>query len=285
MSRSTLQDLSLAQTKTEDEGIRSIGSALGRTNCPLTSLTLSCNAISPYGVRALADGLRVNKRLLSLQLGYCFSGCCSIGKRNPNALQALICDVLPKQRYLKSLRLSCNGLTNVHAKWIAVMLADNICLEDMQLNNNSIGDEGACSLAEGLCKNASLKVLNLLRNRNIGQIGTSAFIAAIRDANYTLEQLQLWHSDENVIPPEPIRKLNDLLRGNRHLKATFEQLESNQQLIRRGLWPYALERISQNKLDFTYSILKSANPLIFQDPVNNLRRNHGEAFGDDTTDS
>ena len=52
-------------------------------------------------------------------------------------------------------------------------------LKDLWLNNSSIGDEGAVSLGEALCANASLTSINLYKNK-IHQEGAVALASALK---------------------------------------------------------------------------------------------------------
>lgn len=52
-----------------------------------------------------------------------------------------------------------NSIGSAGAQALAVMLEKNVALEELCLEENHLQDEGVCSLAEGLQRNSSLKVL------------------------------------------------------------------------------------------------------------------------------
>jgi hypothetical protein len=85
--------------------------------------------------------------------------------------------------------LSCNSIGAEGARSLAAALDNNSTLTSLDLHDNEIGAEGARSLATALDNNATLTSLDLRRN-NIGAEGARSLAAALRN-NATLTSLEL----------------------------------------------------------------------------------------------
>ena len=94
---------------------------------------------------------------------------------------------------LQILNLDFNSIGDEGAKALATVLEKNRSLEELKLYKNNIGDEGAKALASALEKNRSLKRLELDSN-NIDNEGTKALATAL-EKNTTLETLSLEFND------------------------------------------------------------------------------------------
>ena len=130
-----------------------------------------------------------------------------------------IADALRVNTSLKSLDLSSNKIGQVGGEALAKALivivrgSKGLCfgtsLTDLNLGYNSIGPEGGVALADALCINASLKSLDL-DNNSLGPGGGVALADALR-VNTSLTDLNL---RSNLIGPEGGVALADALRVN-----------------------------------------------------------------------
>ena len=92
---------------------------------------------------------------------------------------------------VKVLYMRSNGLTPQEAVPISDMM---ICLEELYIRHNKLGDHGAELLSEGITNTKTLRVLNINYN-NIGPSGTTAIANALTN-NTSLEKLDM--SDNEV---------------------------------------------------------------------------------------
>lgn len=111
---------------------------------------------------------------------------------------------------LNNLRIDCN----IVKKLASPLLANaNLCVEELYLENNYIGAEGATCVARILSKDCSLKIVSLANNP-IGSMGAMALASAI-ESNSTLEKLNLSHCN---IDDAGVQKLAGSLKRNSSLK-------------------------------------------------------------------
>ena len=87
---------------------------------------------------------------------------------------------------VKELSMMCNGLTAQEALAISDML---VCLEELDIGENELGDHGAELLSEGIRGTTTLRVLNIEYNF-IGSSGTIAIANALR-SNASLKELYM----------------------------------------------------------------------------------------------
>ena len=113
-----------------DEGARALAEAL-KTNKALTSLNIHSNSIKADGARALAQALKTNKALTSLILRNNL-----IGADGARALA----EVLKSDSALTSLDLEVNSIGNEGARALAEALKSNGALASLDLGGNSIGN-------------------------------------------------------------------------------------------------------------------------------------------------
>jgi hypothetical protein len=88
------------------------------------------------------------------------------------------------------------------------MLRVNSTLQDIDLTDNSIGDEGALAIAEMLRVNSTLQEMNLQDN-GIGDDGAIAIAAAL-EFNYSQQDIYL---DGNEIASENCQLIDQALEG------------------------------------------------------------------------
>ena len=87
---------------------------------------------------------------------------------------------------VKMLNMMSNDLTAQEAVAISDMM---ICLEELDINDNKLGDHGAELLSEGIANTKTLRVLSISYN-NIGPSGTTAIANALTN-NTSLEELYI----------------------------------------------------------------------------------------------
>ena len=88
---------------------------------------------------------------------------------------------------VKVLHMVVNGLTAQEAVAISDMM---ICLEELNISYNTLGDHGAELLSEGITNTKTLRVLDISGN-NIGPSGTTAIANALTN-NTSLEELIMY---------------------------------------------------------------------------------------------
>lgn len=177
------------------------------TNNYVQDLNLSCNHISYRGACAISHYMRTNLQLKHLCLfgnDICDSGCAEIAK------------ALRYNPALETLNLSYNNIGSDGA--IALGLAirehsDSSGISKIDLTGNSIGDEGACVLAESLPQNGSINDLTLSRN-SVSDVGAIAFANALR-MNCRLQGLRM---ADNEIGATGAKALAASLKHNTHLR-------------------------------------------------------------------
>ena len=105
------------------------------------SLNLRGNEIGQEGAPALAEVLKVNTSLQSLNL-QAVNKYIRIGQAGAQALA----EALKVNTSLQSLNLECNEIDQVGAQALAQALTVNTSLRRLNLRNNAIGDAGAQAL-------------------------------------------------------------------------------------------------------------------------------------------
>ncbi len=159
------------------EGINAIADAL-RVNGALTSLDLRWNKLGAEGGTAIAEALKVNGALTSLNLdGF----------------------VLPIKQLKGTERVDKLDLSGKYEKLgaasaivIAKCIEVNGALTSLNLACCGIGNEGAKAIADALRVNGALTSLNLNRNR-VGAEGAAAIGEALK-VNGALTSLDLSHN-------------------------------------------------------------------------------------------
>ena len=111
---------------------------------------------------------------------------------------------------VKVLDMSYNGLTAQEAVAISDMM---ICLEDLRIGNNKLGDHGAELLSEGITNTKTLRVLNISHN-NLRPSGTTAIANALTN-NTSLEELNM---SGNAIGQDVATAIAKAITNNKTLK-------------------------------------------------------------------
>lgn len=140
--------LSLAYASLSNEGLVEV-SKFVRDNPFVKYLDLRGNNIQAAGATALANGIKLNRSLRSLNLKWN-----TIGK-DPSGVIAL-CEVLKSNLTISHVDLRNNRVNNVGAKAIAEMLRANTTISHLDLSWNDLGVDGGLALLEGLKHNSTL---------------------------------------------------------------------------------------------------------------------------------
>ena len=111
---------------------------------------------------------------------------------------------------VKVLNMSSNDLTAQEAVAISDMM---ICLEELDIRYNKLGDHGAELLSEGITNTKTLRLLNISIN-NIGPSGTTAIANALTN-NTSLEELDM---DVNAIRQDGAIAIAKAITNNKTLK-------------------------------------------------------------------
>jgi len=140
--------LSLAYASISDEGIAEVARFV-RDNVFVKYLDLRGNNIQAKGAVALANGIKLNRSLRSLNLKWN-----SVG-RDATGIQAL-CDALKSNLTIGHVDLRNNRINNVGAKYLGEMLVANTTITHLDLSWNDLGVDGGIALLDGLKHNSTL---------------------------------------------------------------------------------------------------------------------------------
>ena len=153
-----------------------------------------------------------------------------LSKYNARVEHKRLASLVP--RYLARLEKSDSTITilnlnnlgvdcSIVKKLASPLLANTcLCVEDLYLENNWIGPEGATCVARILLEDKCIKVVSLANNP-IGSMGAMALASAL-ESNSTLEKLNLGHCG---IDDAGVHKLAASLKRNNSLK--YINLEGN----------------------------------------------------------
>lgn len=120
-----------------------------RDNVFVKYLDLRGNNIQAKGAVALANGVKLNRSLRSLNLKWNAIG------RDPVGIQAL-CDTLKSNLTIGHVDFRNNRINNVGARYIGEMLVANSTVTHLDLSWNDLGVDGGIALLDGLKHNSTL---------------------------------------------------------------------------------------------------------------------------------
>lgn len=140
--------LSLAYASISDDGVAETAKFV-RDNPFVKYLDLRGNNIQAKGAIALANGIKLNRSLRSLNLKWN-----SIG-RDPSGVSAL-CDALKSNLTIGHVDLRNNRMNNIGAKHVGEMLKANTTISHLDLSWNDLGVDGGLALLDGLKRNQTL---------------------------------------------------------------------------------------------------------------------------------
>jgi len=140
--------LSLAYASISDDGMGEVAKFV-RDSPFVKHLDLRGNNIQAKGAQALANGVKLNRSLRSLNLKWN-----SIGK-DPSGISSL-CDSLKSNLTIGHVDLRNNRVNNMGAKLVGDLLRANTAITHLDLSWNDLGVDGGLALLEGLKVNNSL---------------------------------------------------------------------------------------------------------------------------------
>ena len=107
---------------------------------------------------------------------------------------------------------------------IEMFLRGTTCIEEMWLNNNCLGDEGVCLLADAIKTSTHLKNLYLSNNK-ITSDGCMGF-AEVFKMNHDLRRLSLCQNPLTEGGPDGFQAIMDALEENEHFNLTHLYLSN-----------------------------------------------------------
>ena len=177
---------------------------------------------------------------------------------------------------VKVLDMESNDLTEQEAVAISDMM---MCLEELNISDNKLGDHGAELLSERITNTKTLRVLKISYN-NIGPSGTTAIANALSN-NTSLEELYI--SDNTFIGQDAAKALGSAIINNKTLKRLSLHGTEDKELamiIIRCL--YNNNIITELWLDIT--LCKDDVTILTREAemVNSVRKSHNEHIIDFT---
>lgn len=140
--------VSLAYASISDEGVAEVSKFI-RDNPFVKYLDLRGNNIQAKGALALANGIKLNRSLRSLNLKWNAVG------RDPTGVSEL-CNALKSNLTIGHVDLRNNRVNNIGAKYIGQMLSCNTTISHLDLSWNDLGVDGGIALLDGLKHNTSV---------------------------------------------------------------------------------------------------------------------------------
>ena len=132
-------------------------------NSTLEELDISKNIIGDNGIGHIATALLTNTTLKILNISKCVPAVSSSLQHLDTSSNGRvhICTALQKNTTLKTLKFARCGLSDLVAESLARAMEVNSSLEELNIIDNNICDNGIVDLAESLQKNTTLKVLHV----------------------------------------------------------------------------------------------------------------------------
>ncbi|XP_066223199.1 ribonuclease inhibitor isoform X1 [Saccopteryx leptura] len=181
-TKPSLCDLKLGDNKLGDTGIAALCPGLLSSSSQLKTLWLWECDITASGCRDLCRVLRAKESLKELSVA---------GNAVGDEGMRLLCESLlePGCRLEMLWAKSC-CLTAACCQQVSAMLAQNRCLQELQMSNNHLGDAGVKGLCQGLSQPGTvLQVLGLV-DCEVTDEGCSS-LASLLLANHSLQELDL----------------------------------------------------------------------------------------------
>lgn len=201
--------LSLSCNGLGDEGAATIGLALKQNQ--LVEVDLSANDISSKGATAILENLRHNTSVQSLDLSSKPGALRNrlVARANSRPLE----DLLQHNRTLTKISLSATGLGPEGASGLARGLVGNNTLLSVDLAGCDVGSKGAVFIAEAL-RSCSLEELNLSEN-HVGDEGLLSLANALGALPLTAEEAK---KNPAWVGPEAIKATSKYMEALSTLK-------------------------------------------------------------------
>lgn len=184
--------LDLSHNKLGDEELYGIGKALLK-NDTITDLILSYNDFGAYNAMEFGSFIARYETLKNLDLSYNHLHEGTVG----------VFEGLERNRVLRVLNLSHNGIPDIAALALSWALKKNKRLKELNLSCNFITSRGMKVIADGLKKNAVLEVLKFAKN----PMRASGALKVIQSVNSKTKLLDLRGIEVNFMFLNSLRKL------------------------------------------------------------------------------
>ena len=196
--------LSKEQLTDRDMGIV-VPQVIIRKQC--TALWLAHNEIGPIGASMVAEGLRGNTTLETLEL--------SANRLNDKGAFYLTQVLLDNNTTLKKLYLGTNGITDRGVQYLAQFLQNNRTLSRLDLSFNEIGNRGVQRLARALVHyNQTLTQLHISWNKSIND-SSSDSLAEMIEHHRAFEFIDISNCSISLAEKSKLKELGKL---KKHLK-------------------------------------------------------------------
>ena len=200
--KNTIQELNMSHNKVSNNGILSIAKAL-QANNSLQMFDISHNKLSCSGVVDFSECLKDNRTLQKLRMSWIngndllldsteqFYSMCKMSFSNTEVI--LISAFLYHNTNLQQLDLSDNRICDDGAVAISECLKNNGTLQELNISHNKVSDNGIVNIGEALQRNTSLQILDISHN-NLSNNIIFIFSNYLKEEN-TLHQLRIsWNN-------------------------------------------------------------------------------------------
>ena len=106
-----------------------------------------------------------------------------------------VCSCLSDNCYLTSIKLSKMEITNESAEKLAKVIECNVVLEDLDISDNLLGDNGVCIISNSLKHNRTLQTLNISKNGISSDGAEKLADALVHKENCRLKKLNISEND------------------------------------------------------------------------------------------
>jgi hypothetical protein len=172
--------------------------------------TFHSYSIGKAGLKVFTDFLMEDKKIVSVSFSHPHMPYYGI---NIGALGTKsIADVIEKNKTITTFELDYCSLNDKDLVFITGALKVNTTLNELNLANNDIGDEGMICLALSLC-NTNIKILDVSENNDVTFVGWEALFKSIQKTG--IETLAVTFSYSLARNKEAIDFLTTLLMGSR----------------------------------------------------------------------
>ncbi|OQR95756.1 hypothetical protein THRCLA_07598 [Thraustotheca clavata] len=211
-----LEDLRFSTTRAQREGCRVFANALSSLK-NLKHVDLSDNTFGEQGATVLAKGLGLQSKLEVLNLRDA-----SIGDDGLIAISKAL--LKNKVTGIRVLDVSGNDLTEASMEALGQLVAALPQLEELRIEENEIGSDGAQKLARFLHKKNVISKLRVFQSNTneISSVG-AWWIANALANNSALERVEL---DGNMLTEETIEKIKELFTAHKKSSVLVE-MEDN----------------------------------------------------------
>ena len=229
---STLQNINISKNHTSIEGLLYFMEAV-KNNCTLQVVNITHNNVTRSGFTSIKqcienlhqvqictswneinkNGELVSKIYMSSAPDNIKEDVWSFEEYDPDHLVICLSECLKEDNTLQELDLHNKMITNEGAKKIGEAIQVNIALQKLFICHNTISDDGVAAISDSLKSNNSLQVLSM-NNSDINSEGAKKIGEAIQ-VNTTLQTLVI---SDNTISDDGAAAISDGLKSNNSLQ-------------------------------------------------------------------